>query len=241
MTMKTKKTLAAVAVVLLALALVFVAPVGATGSPADRGEECDGNSCDHIAEYAGKHYPTLENALAQAIISDTDKVVTIINAPSTTVGFGLSSYFDTDSNSFSSYSTLENLPHFSFILQSSPGVILTNNIQSGQGKTQFKDIIFKNLTFSNGAGIQFLPATTMIDNVTIQDCEFTNLGSTPAIEIHADPTDSVKDLNINGNEISTDSIGIKLYTSCNVEGTLTIDNNSINIFIFAIFKIVFIS
>ena len=227
MTTKTKKTLAAVAVVLLALALVFVAPVGATGSPDDRGEVCDANSCDHIAEYAGKHYPTLENALAQAIVSDTDKVVTIINAPSTTVGFGLSSYFDTESNSFSSYPTLQNLPHFSFILQSSPGVILTNNIQSGQGKTQFKDIIFKNLTFSNGAGIQFLPATTMIDNVTIQDCEFTNLGSSHAIQIHADSTDIVENISIKGNEISTDNIGVYLYSPGFVKGTLTIDNNII--------------
>ena len=73
MTMKTKKTLqhiAAVAVVLLTLCLVFAVPVSAEGV-----EGCPGGeTCEHVAAIGKLHYDTLEKAIDDAAEGATIKL-----------------------------------------------------------------------------------------------------------------------------------------------------------------------
>ena len=78
MTMKNRKTLAAVAV-LLALALVFVAPVSAEDT--ETGVSCEGTSCTHVAavtvDGTATHYNTLAAAINAAETASSEKQIEV--------------------------------------------------------------------------------------------------------------------------------------------------------------------
>ena len=211
--MKIKtSSFAAVATVLLALALVFVAPAAA-----ENGVNCaGGDGCNHIAEHNELHFSDVGTAIIAAAESNDDKVVTIINDFTTDMSLGLEGRYPEPS-----ITSLNGV-----IIQGSPGLSLTKSIIVNNGPVKtFENMVFQNLNFTNGAYIQFPNSVTKIDNVTFKNCKFT--GTDVAISIKLKNTIECKDLKFISNEISGSGIGIKLFGSGTASGTLTIDNNII--------------
>ena len=183
MTMKTKKTLqhiAAVAVVLLTLCLVFVMPVGAEDTYAtmcknDNG--CDGTggasahngqSCDHVARIGSTYYNSV-NAALLAVTTD-EQIIEIIGDVEQTFTTGPNDTIIQDFELQQLNSTVKSVTF--------KGVSGTVNIGPTIGyhanarENVYGTVIFDNLTFKN-CGIN-IGKTDLItfDKLQITNCKF---------------------------------------------------------------------
>lgn len=109
-----------------------------------------------------------------------------------------------------------------------------NDNASGFRTSSKQNLTFKNLTFTTGGESSYVYGAIAVDNnaeVTIEDCDFTNISAKGACSAIAFESGSLtlKNVNITGNTASLDTDGTRTYAVgfMNGAGTLTLDGKVI--------------
>ena len=222
MTMKTKKTLAAVAVVLLTLCLVFVMPVGAEETGCNSAE-C-GQEHNHVIEHAGKYYTDTSDSVKAATNaakkSESDKTLTIIGTVTNKIT--LSNVYNSESGKDSDSSGI--------VIEGSPTGVMKGTI-TYDGNANLKNVVIKNLKFDTGR-IGFSISGNSFENLVIENCTFSGgSGNDPAIYFIIGAADSnvpYDNLVIRNNTITNYKAGIIINGGTTADGKITIEKNIIS-------------